>query len=143
MTDLGERIRNERMRRNMSVDTLSKETKTLQEQIKAMENRKAGFGREKLQFMLDYLGIKTHPAMINKYYDECHRIERMMKCTVLPASELPAPEKEDDMTGLLAEITQLKQEIEIWLKEEPKGMSEWISSSLGARKLLTKVVEKL
>lgn len=69
---LGERIRDERQHRNMSQQTLSQETKTLQKQINAMENGKPGFSLEKLELLVDYLGVEASRTSLRSYYEVCH-----------------------------------------------------------------------
>lgn len=124
MNDLGTEIRDARMARNMSQKVLSTETKTLQEQINAMENGRPGFSKEKLKVVLDYLGIQASTNEINRWY-------------------APEPEPVDEVKELLTEIDELKAEIEDWLEREYRGMGEWIGGVSSARKLLAKVVEKL
>lgn len=147
---LGERIMDERQHRNMSQQTLSQETKTLQKQINAMENGRPGFSKEKFKFVLDYLGIKAHPSDINKYHQECHQVIKMGEiASVVRQVEfgtvLEQPNSEeslsDDAAMLIREVEELKEEIEKWLKSEYKGVKGWIGAVDTGRKLFNKVLE--
>lgn len=139
----GEMIRNERQHRNMSQYQLSEQTKTLQEQINAMENGRPSFSKEKFKVVLDYLGIKAHPMDINKYHDECHQIVKTGEVEFGTVLEQPNSEESlsDDAAILIKEVEELKSEIEEWLKGEYKGITGWISAVDSARKLFTKVLE--
>lgn len=135
MSDLGTEIRDARMARNMSQKVLSTETKTLQEQINAMENGKPGFNKDKIKFVLDYLGVEATPMKITKYHERCHGLVHA------PPTVEKTEEFSEEAASIIKEIEALKDEIEEWLKRDNKGIKGWISAVDSARKLFNKVLE--
>lgn len=138
--NLGRKIQEARIKAGMTQSGLAEAAPTNQNTISAIERGVNGFAKEKLQFVVDYLGVNATDGEISKWHKLAHEPRKDLEKENKVEATLPKPAS----SKAISEITSLRNHIGFYQRVFAKlaeGDDSYRSGLIDAVKIYDELLE--